>query len=402
MDIQKFCIAGINYKKADAELRSLFAINDERYISILNNAPSFGIREVFVLSTCNRTEIYGLTESAADLINLLCLETAGDVQTFNKSAYIKKGHDAIEHIFNVAAGLDSQILGDYEIVGQLKSATKFAKQHGFLGAHLDRLVNSVLQSSKLIKNTTELSGGTVSVSFAATQYIKKQVKNISTKKILVLGTGKIGSSACKNLVDYLGTKNITLINRSPDKAIELATALGLKTADISNIEEEVEAADIIIVATNANQPVVLASHIKTNHPKLIIDLSIPFNVEESIHHLPNIQLINVDVLSKLKDDTLKKREAEVPKAKAIIAESMEDFIEWYYMRKNVPMLKDLKSKLKELHSYTIIPHAANPLCETTLDIKIQRVVNETACKIKETNTKGCHYIAAINDFICTA
>ena len=102
MDLQKFCIAGINYKKADAELRSLFAVNDEQYIAILNNASSFGIREVFVLSTCNRTEIYGLTENADDLINLLCLETAGDVQTFNKSAYIKKGPDAIEHIFNVA------------------------------------------------------------------------------------------------------------------------------------------------------------------------------------------------------------------------------------------------------------------------------------------------------------
>ena len=104
----------------------------------------------------------------------------------------------------------------------------------------------------------------------------------------------------------------------------------------------------------------MASHIKTNNPKLIIDLSIPFNVEESILQLPNIQLVNVDELSKLKDETLKQREAEVPKAKAIIAESMDDFIEWYYMRKHVPMLRDLKSKLKELHSYSIITRRNKP------------------------------------------
>ena len=172
MDINKFCVAGINYKKADAEMRSLFAVNDDQYTSILKNAPSFGLTEVIVLSTCNRTEIYGLTENPEDLINLLCLETLGDVNTFTQSAYIKTGHEAIEHIFNVGAGLDSQILGDYEIVGQLKAAAKFSKQHNFLGAYLERLVNTVLQASKLIRSNTQLSSGTVSVSFAAIQYIK--------------------------------------------------------------------------------------------------------------------------------------------------------------------------------------------------------------------------------------
>jgi glutamyl-tRNA reductase len=402
MDIHKFCVAGINYKKADAELRSLFAVNDIQYISILNNAPSFGLKEVFVLSTCNRTEIYGLTDNADDLINLLCLETLGDVQTFIQSAYIKKGTDAIEHIFNVAAGLDSQILGDYEIVGQLKTASKFSKKHGFLGAHFERLVNTVLQSSKLIKTNTELSGGTVSVSFAATQYIKKHVKNYSHKKILLLGTGKIGSSACKNLVDYLGIKSITLINRSPEKAFELAKELELKTAGIDQLEDEIAQADIVLVATNAEKPVILTSHINPDQSKLIIDLSIPFNVQESVRHLPNIHLVNVDELSKLKDDTLKKREAEVPKAKAIITEAMEEFIEWYHMRRHVPMLKDLKTKLKSLHSYSIIADPQSPLFEEMLDIKIQRVVNETAGKIKKTHTKGCQYIAAINEFICIA
>ncbi len=402
MHINKFCVAGINYKKADAEMRSLFAVNDDQYASILKNAPSFDLKEVFVLSTCNRTEIYGLTENPADLINLLCLETLGDVNTFTQSAYIKTGDEAIEHIFNVGAGIDSQILGDYEIVGQLKSAAKFSKQYNFLGAYLERLVNTVLQSSKLIRSNTQLSGGTVSVSFAAIQYIKQYAQTARRKNILLLGTGKIGSTTCKNLVDYLETKNITLINRSPEKAIELANELGLKTGDMNNLQQEIENADIILVATNAEKPIILSSHISKDKQKLIIDLSIPFNVEENVGDLPNVHLINVDELSKLKDETLKMREAEVPKAKAIISEMMEEFIEWYNMRKHVPMLKDLKSKLRSLHSYSLITDTQSALHEELLDIKIQRVVNETAGKIKKTDTKGCQYIAAINDFICTA
>jgi glutamyl-tRNA reductase len=402
MHINKFCVAGINYKKADAEMRSLFAINADQYSSILKNAPSFGLKEVFVLSTCNRTEIYGLTDNPDDLINLLCLETLGDVNTFTQSAYIKTGIEAIEHIFNVSAGIDSQILGDYEIVGQLKSAAKFSKQHNYLGAYLDRLINTVLQSSKLIRSNTQLSGGTVSVSFAAIQYIKQYTRNAGKKNILLLGTGKIGSTTCKNLVDYLETKNITLINRSPEKAIELAHELGLKTGDMNNLQQEIEDADIILVATNAEKPVILSSHISRHKQKLIIDLSIPFNVEENVGDLSNVHLINVDELSKLKDETLKMREAEVPKAKAIISELREEFIDWCNMRRHVPMLKDLKSKLRSLHSYSVTTDTQSSLHEELLDIKIQRVVNETAGKIKKTDTKGCQYIAAINDFICIA
>ncbi len=155
------------------------------------------------------------------------------------------------------------------------------------------------------------------------------------------------------MVDYLDTKNITLVNRSSEKAFELAQQLSLKVADINNLHNEIEAADIIIVATNASKPVVLSSHIETHQPKLIIDLSIPYNVEEAIRNLPYVKLINVDELSTLKDKTLKKREAEIPKAKAIIAEAMKEFNEWYDMRSHVPMLKSLKVQLKELKAYLI-------------------------------------------------
>ena len=214
--LDKFFIAGINYKKTDASVRGQFAINNDQYTQILTLASAQGLSELFILSTCNRTEIYGLAENADQLVELLCTQTAGSKETFSELCYIKQGSNAVQHLFEVGAGLESQILGDYEIIGQLKVAVKFSKQHGFIGSFTERLINSVLQSTKIIKNQTELSGGTVSVSFAAVQYIKRNVQDIAKKKILLVGVGKIGRNTCKNLVDYLDTKNIMLINRTEE------------------------------------------------------------------------------------------------------------------------------------------------------------------------------------------
>jgi glutamyl-tRNA reductase len=397
-NIGNFFVAGINYKKSDASVRGQFAINNDQYQSILDKASLFGLDELFILSTCNRTEIYGFAHCSHELAELLCSETTGDAATFKRSAYIKSGIEAVNHVFEVGAGLDSQILGDYEIVGQMKLAVKFAKERGFVGAFTERLINCVLQASKSIKNQTELSGGTVSVSFAAVQFIREQVKDPASLSILLLGVGKIGRNTCRNLVDYLGTKNITLINRSPEKAEELATELGLRAALIEDLSAEISRADIILVATNASAPTILQHHLEGQGQKLIIDLSIPYNVATEAQSLPNITLINVDGLSKLKDETLKMRMGEVPKARIIISEIKAEFSEWFEMRKHVPMLKELKTKLKELYAHPqYTPEESG--CPRKRDVTIQRVLNETAGKIKIRNQRGCQYIAALNEFI---
>lgn len=406
-DISNFFIAGINYKKTDAVLRGQYAINNEKYLALLSLAPQYDIREVFVLSTCNRTEIYGYAEDAVLLCRLLCTQTEGNFETFCDIAYIKKGEEAIQHLFNVSAGLDSQILGDYEIVGQIKKAFKLSKENNFIGSYLDRLVNTVLQSSKEIKNNTALSGGTVSVSFAAVQYIKETVTAITDKNILLLGTGKIGRNTCKNLVDYLDTKNITLINRSPDKATALANELGLKSASLEELASHIDSSDIILVATNSAVPVIHKSHLENNGDKLIIDLSVPFNVETSAQSLSNITLVNVDELSKIKDETLHKREAEIPNAKAIIAGHIHEFLDWHEMRKNVPVLKAVKNKLQAMHScnlYNTYSATHIPVTSTSINAeeKIQKVIKMTATKMRRQNQGGCNFIEAINDFLAVA
>lgn len=401
-DIANFFIAGINYKKTDAAIRGQFAIANGQYEKLLAVAPQYGIKEFFVLSTCNRTEIYGFAENASALIQLLCTQTKSDATTFESLAYIKRGSKAIQHLFDVGAGLDSQILGDYEILGQIKQSVKFSKERNFIGAYLERLINAVLQCSKEIKTNTALSGGTVSVSFAAIQFIKENIQQVADKKILLVGTGKIGRNTCKNLVDYLETKKITLINRTEEKAAGLAAELGLHSAPADDLVNEVKDADIILVATNAPEPVLLKKHLKAAGKKLVIDLSIPYNVETTAGELENVRLINVDELSKIKDATLESRRAEVPKANAIIATHVGEFLDWHAMRKNAPVLKAVKNKLQAMNDCEMyIAYSSRVNAPATTDTAIQKVITGMAVKMRTDNKPGCNYIAAINEFIAT-
>ena len=400
-DLSHFFVAGINYKKTDTGIRGSFAVSPEQYSRMLRQAVKHGVQDLFVLSTCNRSEIYGIAESPEQLINLFCSHTQGSPELFQNLAYQKNGLQAVQHLFNVGAGLDSQILGDYEIVGQLRQAMKFAKERGFINNFIERLLNQVLQSSKEIKNTTALSDGTVSVAFAAIQYIRENISSIEGKRILLLGTGKIGTITCKNLVDYLGNTHITLVNRTPEKAEHLAEAFNLRTASIETLPEEIKNADIILVATNAPEPIIQFTDVENiSGDKLIIDLSIPCNVETRVKDLQNVKLIDVDGLSLLKDETLQRRAAEVPKARAIIQYHFNELMEWHEMRKHVPVLRQVKIKLQEIHGSPLFEQLT-PEKPSSIgrDQKIQRVLNGMASKMRRENQRGCYYIEAINEFI---
>ncbi len=401
MEKGQFFVAGINYKKTDAGIRGNFAISPDQYHTILTNAARIGLKELFVLSTCNRTEIYGLAPDADTLIRLLCEVTVGDAETFLQLCYIKKDEEALQHIFSVGAGLDSQILGDYEIVGQMKIAVRFAKERGMIGAFIERLFNTVLQSSKQVKNETALSGGTISVSFAAIQFIREQLTNTANKKIVLLGTGKIGRNTCKNLVDYLDTKNITLINRTEEKASELASSLGLLHAGWNQLETEVEQADIVIVATNAENPVLTRKNVKADTAKILIDLSIPNNIDPQLAQVPGMVLANVDDLSRINDQTLRKRKAEVPKAMAIIQQHMQEFTAWTSQRRHVPVLKAVKQKLHDMQSCGLFLTSRRASKDINTEA-IQKVVNNVAVKMRNRHQPGCYYIEAINDFMTSS
>ncbi len=340
-----FYAIGLSYKKADANVRGHFSLDEGSKQNLLHQAKAEGIESLIVTSTCNRTEIYGFAEHPFQLIKLLCDNTKGTVEEFQQVAYIYKNKEAISHMFRVGSGLDSQILGDFEIISQLKTSARDSKKLGLLNPFSERLINAVIQASKRIKTETEISSGATSVSFASVHYILNNVKEVYNKNILLFGTGKIGRNTCENLVKHTKNEHITLINRTKTKAEAIAGKFNLLVKDYANLQEEINASDILIVATGAQNPTVDKHCIQSKKPLLILDLSIPRNVNQNVTELSNVSLIHLDDLSQMTDDTLERRKAFIPLAEQILEEVKLDFNNWLETRKFAPTINALKHKL---------------------------------------------------------
>jgi glutamyl-tRNA reductase len=343
-----FYALGLSYKKADAAIRGKFSLDNQAKSTLLIQAEAEGIEALLVTSTCNRTEIYGFAQHPYQLIKLLCENSNGSVEEFQEVAYIYKNQEAINHMFRVGTGLDSQILGDFEIISQLKIAFNESKSNGMVNSYLERLVNSVIQASKKIKTDTEISSGATSVSFASVQYIIKNVADISNKNILLFGTGKIGRNTCENLVKHTKHDHITLINRTKDKAEKLAQKLDLVVKDYADLQLELQKADVVVVATGAQNPTIDKAILNLKKPLLILDLSIPKNVHENVKEVEGVTLIHLDHLSQITDETLENRKLHIPAAEVIIEEIKEEFIAWTKNRKFAPTIQALKEKLNSI------------------------------------------------------
>lgn len=342
---QTFYVVGLSYKKADAAIRGKFSLDVNAKLRLLQQAKDENIESIIVTSTCNRTEIYGFSEHPFQLIKLICENSLGTIADFQQVGFVYKNQEAVSHMFRVATGLDSQILGDFEIISQLKTSFNESKKLGLINTFLDRLINSVIQASKKIKNETEISSGATSVSFASVHYIMKNVANIGEKNILLFGTGKIGRNTCENLVKHTKNDHITLINRTKDKAEKLGRKLHLVVKNYADLHLELQKADVVVVATGAQNPTIDKEILNLKKPLLILDLSIPKNVHENVCEIEGVTLIHLDNLSQITDDTLERRKQHIPAAEAIIEDIKLEFNTWMNGRKYAPTIHALKAKL---------------------------------------------------------
>ena len=348
MDSKKFFTVGVSHKKASLSIREAFSLSLHSSKLLLNDAKKNGISELLINSTCNRTELYGVTENPEDFIKLLCKFSSGGINTFNKIGYTLEGKEAINHIFRVGAGLESQILGDFEIIGQLKKSFYQSKKLMMANGFLERLVNSVIQASKRVKTETGISSGATSVSFAAVQFIIKNVENISNKNILLFGAGKIGKNTCENLIKHTKNDHIVLINRTKERAEKIAGKFKVIVKSHSELNTEIRKADVLIVATGAEHPTVNKELIhRSSRPLLVIDLSLPRNVVPEINEIDQVSLVHIDELSKMTDKTLLKRKDHIGRAEEIINEVASDFNIWLYNRKYAPFLNAIKTHLEK-------------------------------------------------------
>jgi len=378
-----FYSIGLSYKKADVATRGSFSVSEEGKKNILKQAKQEGIESLLVMSTCNRTELHGFAQHPFQLIKLLCEHTHGTVEEFEKVAYVFKNSKAVSHLFRVGTGLDSQILGDFEIISQVKQGFKMAKKYQMINPFMERLVNAVIQASKRIKNETEISSGATSVSFASVQYILKNIENVSEKNILLFGTGKIGRNTCENLIKHTKNENITLVNRTKTKAEKIAGKFNLIVKEYANIQAEIAQTDVLVVATGAQNPTISKQLIHTKKPLLILDLSVPRNVSDNVLDHSNVSLVHLDNLSQITDDTLIKREQQVPKAESIIKEVIKEFNSWLETRKFAPTIKALKQKLTTLRDSEIDQHRKkhSDFCANDAEVISNKVIQKITAQI---------------------
>ena len=344
-----FAVLSISFEKADAETRGKFAFFDENVKNFVNEIHDQNMGDAFVVSTCNRTEIYTTTPNYLLIAELYCKTIGVSLTEFMQYVNILKHEEALNHLFRVAAGLESQIIGDFEIIGQIKNAYhRFKKEKKNSNPFLERAINSAIQISKRIKNETGISNGAASVSYAAVHYILKNQAQISDKNILLLGVGEIGQNTVENLVKHVYKPKVKVANRTSEKAEKIAEKYNIPQIPFDNLHEEIAQTDILIVATGAQHPIINKTHFPNGKETLVIDLSIPNNVEKNVTENPNVSLVDVDQLSLHISETMMQRQKEIPKAEGIIKEMTKDFVEWEKKRKLAPNIHHFKAVLKNM------------------------------------------------------
>lgn len=361
------------------------------------------IGDAFILSTCNRTEIYTTAHNYMFVVQLFCEIVGVELLDFMQYMQVKKGKSALEHLFRVAAGLESQIIGDFEIISQIKSAYgNFKKHRRHSNPFLERAVNSSLQISKRVKNETALSNGAASVSYTAVHYILQSQEHLSEKNILLLGVGKIGQNTIENLIKHIDNPQIKISNRSFERAEKIAEKYHIPQVEYSDFKEEIKHTDILIVATGAAMPIIYPEDIP-NHPMLIIDLSIPNNVSPGIRELSHIELIDVDQLSSKAQHAVEKRKNEIPKAENIIREMSKEFVEWEKTRELTPHIYKFKKSLQNIEQNalqkTIKKNGSVEEEDLVLTRKvIQKITNRFAKYIIDNPSKS-HEVSSLLDDI---
>ncbi len=343
-----FTVAGINHWDAPVEIREKFSLNRVRKLALLEGARREGIESLFVVSTCNRTEMIARGATPHELVRLLTTYSNGSLDEFHKYGFEYEGYRAVQHLFKMATGPDSQILGDLQIVKQVKEGYELSAGENMIDGALHRLMQHVFRTHKRSRNETSLGNGAATVAYAAVKFAKRTFDNLKNKNILLVGTGKIGKVTCKNLVN-LGVGKLTLINRTRDRAEFVADKYDLEVADLSQLPNRIVDADLVIVATGASEPVITMEQMKmaVKNPKfkIMLDLSVPRNIDPEVGSLHFVDIANMDMLSDVTDQAYRKREKEVPLVKKIIDEELGTYSAWLQEQRVVPTIKALIDKL---------------------------------------------------------
>jgi len=351
--IDSFYSIGISHWNCPLEVREKFGIDKQQSTDFIKELKSLG-GSAFSVSTCNRTQVFAHNINVHQLKEKFIKYSGNQTDNFEKYGFVLENEEAIQNLFEVSTGIDSQILGDLQIFSQVKEGVDLAKNNGCINSHMDRLLQFVFQANKEVQSFTTISKGAASVAHAAVLKIKQKTKHLKEKKkILVFGTGEIGQRTLENLNSQTKAE-ITIINRTEEKAKELAEVQKVNYAPIEQLSQEISKSDVIVVATASKDYTLKNEHISNlNSESLFIDLSVPRNIDPNISSNENVELVDMDELNSEADKTLEKRKKDIPKAKTIINLHKIEFEDWSKLHTLGPTIKNLKLSFEDMKNSEI-------------------------------------------------
>jgi glutamyl-tRNA reductase len=395
-------LVGLNHRTAPVEVRERVSFNAEQTQRAAEELRARGIlEETLVLSTCNRSEVYGVPpesshECAPGLSTFLSEFHSVRPDVLRVSLYHHYDHEAVRHLFRVAAGLDSMLLGEAEILGQVREAYRFAHEHGATGPVLNRLFQGALEVGKRVRTETELGTRPMSAASAGVKLAERIFGKLSERKALVLGAGAMSEQVISHLRDR-GIAQLQVMNRSRDKADELAKEFGAKVVGWGEWDTALRTPDVVVSSVNTEEPVLRrdivarAMAARGNRALFLMDLGVPRNIEPSVGELYNVYVYNTDDLTEIVQQNRKARESEIPQAQGIVEEHVSKFLSWQASVELVGLVDALRSKLHAERAVFIrsrmepmkhLSEADRAHIEKLMDEMLEKVLLEPAQRLR--------------------
>lgn len=381
-------VVGMNHRTAPVDVRERVAFSEDEVVDVLERArdePT--LAEATLLSTCNRTEFYGLStdNGAAEMYirKLIASRKSVDFDSHPGYAYTLTRNESVRHLLRVAAGLDSLVLGEAQILGQVRRAYELSLESRTCGLVLSRILQSAIAVGRRARNETAIGAGAVSVASAASELAGKIFADLSSRAVLLIGVGEMGTLTAKHMIEK-GATSLVIANRTFSKAQELANELDGCPMPLDRLDEALVSADIVITSTAATTPIVTRQMMSSilsrrgGRPIYIIDIAVPRDFDASIGEMDGVFLHDIDDMNVLVDRNLEKRRTEIPKAEAIVEQELESFVTWRNSLAATPLIKKIREHVERVRDQEISRHRKR-FCRDDreqLDLLTESVVNK--------------------------
>lgn len=398
---KQFKSISLSHKRAPIEVREQVSLNESQAKSLMRKIQELtGASDLLILSTCNRTELYYSAEQdqSRTILQLLVLEkriaSIAEIEPYFE--IVNEHAQAVQHLFDVAMGLDAQVVGDMQISNQVKTAYQWSADEDVAGPFLHRLLHTIFFTNKRVVQETAFRDGAASVSYATTELVQDIALQLPEARILVLGIGEIGLDVCKNLADSK-VEHVSITNRTQSKAESVAAECGFEVLPFEQVQKAIMEHDVIISSIAMEQPFIKKTSLQEqdlHQFKYFFDLSVPRSVETEVEEIPGMILYNIDQIQAKAGEALERRLAAIPEVKQIIADSILNLNSWAQEMEVSPVIQRLKSALETIRQEEMarylknVPESESKRIEKITKSMMQKVIKLPVLQLKAACKRG--------------